>query len=351
MWSSTPSCVPNEWRRKGAEELADAIGYGTKLGPGPRASSTYRDAFIWYDGDDEVKRSLSFPVAHQNACELAALIRASGVAGGKLDALESDTPLIVGLVLKRTAALPLAQLASFKAGATFVPLDPTWPVDRTVSILCEAGATTVLADSGNAEALAVSRRICKNLKFRPNGPRQISRLPHSSLTTRAPRCPPRSQTHLLGASSPCDSVVLLDERCAVSDVLLSKRISGPKLFPLRDEAKKRMAAATQERRCWEPPEVMYIMYTSGSTGKPKGCIVPTSGVWHRFGWGTKLLGFDQTDGENLARGLVTLRAPSSKALLGWALPPHCEALPRLLTASPSCLLPLWFGLRLPASLI
>ena len=35
MWSSTPSCVPNEWRRKGAEELADAIGYGTKLGPGP----------------------------------------------------------------------------------------------------------------------------------------------------------------------------------------------------------------------------------------------------------------------------------------------------------------------------
>mmetsp|Transcript_12212 Transcript_12212/g.36734 ORF Transcript_12212/g.36734 Transcript_12212/m.36734 type:complete len:1251 (+) Transcript_12212:1-3753(+) len=37
------------------------------------------------------------------------------------------------------------------------------------------------------------------------------------------------------------------------------------------------------------------MYTSGSTGKPKGCLVPTAGVWHRFGWGTRLLGFTQSD--------------------------------------------------------
>ncbi|EOD20938.1 hypothetical protein EMIHUDRAFT_207972 [Emiliania huxleyi CCMP1516] len=49
---------------------------------------------------------------------------------------------------------------------------------------------------------------------------------------------------------------------------------------------------------WSPPEVMYVMYTSGSTGKPKGCLgclVPTAGVWHRFGWGTRLLGFTQSD--------------------------------------------------------
>ena len=37
------------------------------------------------------------------------------------------------------------------------------------------------------------------------------------------------------------------------------------------------------------------MYTSGSTGKPKGCLVPTAGVWHRFGWGTRLLAFTHSD--------------------------------------------------------
>ena len=112
------------------------------------------------------------------------------------------------------------------------------------------------------------------------------------------------QAQLLGASSPCETVVLVDERCAVADVLLSKALAGPKLFPVRDAAKARMAQATEERPCWNPPEVMYIMYTSGSTGKPKGCLVPTSGVWHRFGWGTKLLGFDASD-------IFILKTPST----------------------------------------
>lgn len=155
MWSSTPACVPSEWRREGAKALYAAVGYGKTMGPGPRASSTFRDAYVWYSGEDSVKKTLSFAAAHEHASDLAALIRASGVAGGKLDNLEVDKPLIVGLVLKRTAALPLSQLAAFKAGATFVPCDPTWPVERTVSILCEAGASVVVADSTDSDALAV----------------------------------------------------------------------------------------------------------------------------------------------------------------------------------------------------
>ena len=65
-----------------------------------------------------------------------------------------------------------------------------------------------------------------------------------------------------------------------------------------------MVAATADVKCWQPPEVMYIMYTSGSTGKPKGCIVPTSGVWHRFTWGTELLGFTTDD-------IFVLKTPST----------------------------------------
>jgi acyl-coenzyme A synthetase/AMP-(fatty) acid ligase len=179
MWSSTPACVPSEWRREGAT-LAAAVGYGKTMGPGPRASSTFRDAYVWYSGEDSVKKTLSFAAAHEHASDLAALIRASGVAGGKLDNLEVDKPLIVGLVLKRTAALPLSQLAAFKAGATFVPCDPTWPVERTVSILCEAGASVVVADSTDSDALAV-RALPQNLnKTLPRPPIQSNCAPHDA---------------------------------------------------------------------------------------------------------------------------------------------------------------------------
>ena len=84
MWSSTPSCIPSDWRRGGAEALADAVGYGYQLGPGPRASSPHRDAYVWYAGEDSVKQSLSFETAFKNASDLCALIRAIGVASGKL---------------------------------------------------------------------------------------------------------------------------------------------------------------------------------------------------------------------------------------------------------------------------
>ena len=75
-------------------------------------------------------------------------------------------------------------------------------------------------------------------------------------------------------------------------------------FSLRDEAKARTG-------CWPSPEIMYIMYTSGSTGRPKGCVVPTAGVWHRFKWGTNLLGARLvsnllTRGRSLHTGQLTL---------------------------------------------
>ena len=48
-WPNTPTCIPNEWRSKGAESLADAIGYGSKPGPGAAKADAFRDAYVWYD--------------------------------------------------------------------------------------------------------------------------------------------------------------------------------------------------------------------------------------------------------------------------------------------------------------
>ena len=272
--------IPSKWR-KDTNDLANAVGFHATLGVAAAEADALRDAYVWFDQKTGAKHTLSFLVAHGNATELAVFIRAAGVASGVLDHLQSESPLICGLVLKRTAALPLSQLAAFKAGATFVPCDPEWPSERTVSILAEANAPVVIADVGNADGIAAQ---------------------------------------LMAGS--CRVVVLVDERCAIVNVLMSHTLE-PKLLSLRDEARALMSArtapkagkaaaaavtgwgrcsswfspsssaSTQEEApvgCWPPPEVMYIMYTSGSTGKPKGCCVPTAGVWHRFRWGTTRLG-------------------------------------------------------------
>ena len=100
MWPTTPKCVPKEWRQDGANALADAIGYGIKPGANAAAADHQGvDAFVWYDPESDLKRTLSFSSAHKNACDIAALIRAAGVASGVLDTLVSDTPLICGLMM------------------------------------------------------------------------------------------------------------------------------------------------------------------------------------------------------------------------------------------------------------
>ena len=156
-WPAAPTVIPNEWRRTGAEQLADAVGYGTALGAAAQRVDASKDAYIWYDHKTDVRQTLSFSNAHKNASSLAALVRAVGVVSGALDDLTSDKSLIAGLLLKRTAALPISQLGVFKAGATFVPLDPTWPLERTIDILEEANASCVVIDeTGPVDELAVS---------------------------------------------------------------------------------------------------------------------------------------------------------------------------------------------------
>ena len=155
MWSGTPNVIPSDWRRIGAEKLADEIGFGTALGPSAQRVDATKDAYQWYEHD--VRNTLSFSAAHKNASSLAALVRAVGVASGALESMTSDKSLIAGLLLKRTAALPISQLGVFKSGGTFVPLDPTWPLERTIDILAESKASCVVVDeSASVEDLAVT---------------------------------------------------------------------------------------------------------------------------------------------------------------------------------------------------
>ena len=99
--------IPSEWRRD-TNDLAN-------VGAAAAEADALRDAYVWFDQETDAKRTLSFTVAHGNASELAVLIRAAEVASGVMERLQSESPLIGGLALKRTAALPLSQLAAFKA--------------------------------------------------------------------------------------------------------------------------------------------------------------------------------------------------------------------------------------------
>ena len=154
MWSSTHPSVPHTWRFEGGLALAGAINCSAN-------KFKQKPAYIWRENGNE-DSILSFEDAHNRASFAAATIRASGVASGKLKNLSANNSFMCGIILKRSSSLPIAQLAAFKAGATFVPCDPTWPVDRTVSIISEANCSVVLVDADNLAAAVCSSYFKEN---------------------------------------------------------------------------------------------------------------------------------------------------------------------------------------------
>jgi amino acid adenylation domain-containing protein len=60
---------------------------------------------------------------------------------------------LVGLCMERSLALPVALLGILKAGAAYVPMDPSYPEERLVYMLEDAGLSLLLADLGAPEGL------------------------------------------------------------------------------------------------------------------------------------------------------------------------------------------------------
>jgi len=236
-WS--PACIPNAWKREGAQKLANAVGFGRAPGVAAAASSKAgRAAFTWFT-DAKTEKKMSFEEVHANAATLAIEIRSAAQASGSL--ASGSTTFTVGLVLRRTAALPIAELAAFKAGATFVPCDPSWPESRINDILTEANVCAVIRDAA------------------PTG-----------------RAVPINDQEAV--------VIDVSETAQIRKVTEGADFAGVDLDGVRASVRTAIDTSADGVPPWGPPEVMYVMYTSGSTGKPKGCIVPTSGLWTHFKW-------------------------------------------------------------------
>ncbi|MFC4493029.1 amino acid adenylation domain-containing protein [Streptomyces ovatisporus] len=190
------------------------------------SAGRHRDAVAVTDA----AQSLTYRQLDERASRLARLLIERGAGPER----------IVGLMLGRSAETVVAMLAVLKAGAAYLPLDPTYPAERLAFMIRDARPCCVVTDSAGAE-----------------------RYPAAA-----------ERRHAAGASA-----LVLDEPETVEE--LGRRSAAP----LTDA--DRTAPLS-------PSHPAYVIYTSGSSGTPKGVVVPHRNVvaliaWAREEFGTETL--------------------------------------------------------------
>lgn len=154
--------------------------------------------------------STSYAELNSRANRLARLLIAEGI--GPED--------IIALAMPRSPDMVVALLAILKSGATYLPLDPQYPVQRLAFIL------------GDAKPVRL-------------------------VTTRA-----------LAATMPGSVFTDLPSLC-LDDPLIADRLAQAKSINL-DDRERRVPLLLQHPA--------YVIYTSGSTGRPKGVVVTHTGL-------------------------------------------------------------------------
>jgi amino acid adenylation domain-containing protein/non-ribosomal peptide synthase protein (TIGR01720 family) len=91
------------------------------------------DAIALIDGD----RQFSYCALNQRANQLAHYLQQRGIQPGQR----------IGICVNRSAELVVSLLGSLKAGAAYVPLDPTYPRDRLTWMVQDAQVAAVISDS------------------------------------------------------------------------------------------------------------------------------------------------------------------------------------------------------------
>ena len=136
---------------------------------------------------------------------------------------------LVGICLQRSPEMVVAVLATLKAGAAYLPLDPNYPVERLAFMLQDAGATVLLTQSALIEKLATGTQA--------------------------------------------------------SGVLGMPETSVPAILCLDSDWQEIEKRADDNLNLDVAPEnLAYVIYTSGSTGNPKGAMITHRGLTNYLQW-------------------------------------------------------------------
>ncbi|MFE1173356.1 amino acid adenylation domain-containing protein [Streptomyces sp. NPDC058773] len=184
-----------------------------------QAARTPEAVAVVYEGT-----SLTYRELNARANRLARLLVAHGAGPERF----------VALALPRTADLVVALLAVVKSGAAYVPVDPSYPADRTAYMLADAAPALLVSTEGAAAGL------------------------------------PESGTPAL----------LLDDPGTV------RALAGYAAGDLTDADRGGPLS---------PSNAAYVIYTSGSTGRPKGVVVPHRNVGRLFAATEEWFGFGPDD--------------------------------------------------------
>ncbi|UUU22856.1 non-ribosomal peptide synthetase [Streptomyces sp. DSM 40750] len=196
----------------------------------------------------------TFAELDTRANQLAHLLRGLGVGP------ES----VVGVLLDRGIDLPVTLLAVWKAGAAYLPLDPSFPVDRVGGVLADARARVVVTRSEHRERLA---------DVFPG--RFVATDDDADLIAAQPGSPPARPAHL--------------------DPGLGRDLDLP----------------------------AYVIYTSGSTGRPKGVQITHRGLANHVRWAVEELASRGTGGGAVFSSVAfDLVVPNLWAPLLAGLPTH-----------------------------
>jgi amino acid adenylation domain-containing protein len=163
-------------------------------------------------------KSLTYAQLDRRANQLARWLRRTGVAPETL----------VAVSLERSMELIVALLGIVKAGATYVSLDPSYPVERLTFMLRDTAAPVLLTQ--------------RKLRGRVEEYVKAAATPENDAAAKAS---PRPVT-LLCLDSEWSRVAAEDDTAIAANV--------------------------------GPDHLAYVSYTSGSTGRPKGVCVPHRGV-------------------------------------------------------------------------
>ncbi|MBF0200239.1 MAG: amino acid adenylation domain-containing protein [Desulfamplus sp.] len=204
-------------------------------------------------------------IYHDKTLSYVELDRASDILAGCLASRGETGPDVpVGVLLSRGHNVPVALLATLKAGCAFLPLDPETPESRLQYILSDSKTRIVITEEQHME------------RARQLNPGHIIDIRDAAMEEAIPD----ETGNFVDGSGGETNQEPWETIGKTSEIILKQSENRPKQTETNGEA--------------GPENLAYIIYTSGSTGLPKGVMVEHRGFVNMI--------LDQIDGFGVLPG-------------------------------------------------